>query len=182
MQHVVLLRGINVGKSQRITMAALRSTLSSLGYEDVGTLLASGNAVIATAEVRPGVIARDVREALATQHHLDVMVMTRSHREWLDIIGANPFGDDADPGRVYVAVAADRLPNQRSMDAYVTKDVGKERFVVGGRELYVSCPQGVAGSVLLKELTERRVGVAFTIRNWNTVQRIDNLLGPAENG
>src|SRR6478736_4542725 len=44
-KHVALLRGINVGKAKRIAMADLRKLCEGLGYEDVSTLLNSGNIV-----------------------------------------------------------------------------------------------------------------------------------------
>ena len=43
--HVALLRGINVGTAKRVAMADLRGVLTGLGYDDVRTLLNSGNVV-----------------------------------------------------------------------------------------------------------------------------------------
>ncbi len=42
---VALLRGINVGKANRIATADLRGLLTELGYADARTLLNSGNAL-----------------------------------------------------------------------------------------------------------------------------------------
>ncbi len=44
-RQVALLRGINLGSKRRIAMADLRELLTELGYEDVRTVLASGNAI-----------------------------------------------------------------------------------------------------------------------------------------
>ena len=43
---VALLRGINLGAKRRVAMADLRALLEEIGYTDVRTVLASGNAVI----------------------------------------------------------------------------------------------------------------------------------------
>ena len=43
--RVALIRGINVGKAKRVAMAELRAELEKIGYEDVRTLLNSGNVV-----------------------------------------------------------------------------------------------------------------------------------------
>lgn len=43
--QIALLRGINVGKANRVSMEDLRGLLSGLGYREVRTLLNSGNAV-----------------------------------------------------------------------------------------------------------------------------------------
>src|SRR5438270_806129 len=42
---VALLRGINLGAARRVSMADLRACLEELGYENVETLLQSGNVV-----------------------------------------------------------------------------------------------------------------------------------------
>ena len=41
----VLLRGVNVGKGNRVPMAELRNLLAELGYTNVRTFLNSGNAI-----------------------------------------------------------------------------------------------------------------------------------------
>ena len=42
---IALLRGINVGTAKRVAMADLRAVVEDLGYQDVATLLNSGNVV-----------------------------------------------------------------------------------------------------------------------------------------
>jgi uncharacterized protein (DUF1697 family) len=45
-RHVVLLRGINIGSRNRISMPQLREALEESGFEDVLTHLQSGNVVL----------------------------------------------------------------------------------------------------------------------------------------
>ena len=47
--YAVFLRGINVG-GINIKMAALRDALQAAGFQDAGTLLASGNVVLTTTQ------------------------------------------------------------------------------------------------------------------------------------
>ena len=44
MRYVILLRGVNVG-GVSVKMAELRELLAGLGYDEVKTVLASGNAL-----------------------------------------------------------------------------------------------------------------------------------------
>src|SRR5207302_1166591 len=44
-RYVALLRGINVGGHAKVAMAQLRHCVAGLGFEDVRTLLQSGNLV-----------------------------------------------------------------------------------------------------------------------------------------
>ena len=62
--HIALIRGINVGPSKRVPMAALREMLSGLGYTDVRTHLNSGNAVFGSDD-SPAGVADAVEKGLA---------------------------------------------------------------------------------------------------------------------
>ena len=55
---VILLRGINVGRHKRISMADLRRLLEERGYGDVKTYLQSGNVVVST-DRDPASVAAD---------------------------------------------------------------------------------------------------------------------------
>ena len=46
MQRIVLLRGLNVGRANRMTMVELRAALEAVGCTRVRTYLQSGNAVV----------------------------------------------------------------------------------------------------------------------------------------
>ena len=61
-------------------MADLREVGEGLGYEDVKTLLMSGNAVFSSTD-RPDAAAAKIRAALKKQLGLDVGVLGRSRSE-----------------------------------------------------------------------------------------------------
>jgi hypothetical protein len=48
MRFVALLRGVNVGRGNRVAMADLRAAVATCGYTDVGTVLASGSNTLAS--------------------------------------------------------------------------------------------------------------------------------------
>ena len=52
-QFVALLRGVNVGKGNRLPMVELKALLQRLDYTDVSTLLNSGNAVFTSGLCQP---------------------------------------------------------------------------------------------------------------------------------
>jgi len=47
-RYLVLLRGINVGGKNKVTMAPLRQLLDELGYSNVATYIASGNVILSS--------------------------------------------------------------------------------------------------------------------------------------
>lgn len=50
-----------------------------------------------------------------------------------------------------------------------------EQICCLGKELYLYCPNGVAGSKLFRMDFERLLAVQATSRNWNTVNRLCEL-------
>src|SRR5436189_30724 len=52
MRHIVLLRGINLGSRNRVSMPELRAVLTDAGFEDVRTYLQSGNVAL-TSDPKP---------------------------------------------------------------------------------------------------------------------------------
>jgi len=48
--HIALLRGINVGGRNKVSMADLRAVVAGLGHTEVATYIQSGNVVFSTAE------------------------------------------------------------------------------------------------------------------------------------
>ncbi|MBI2267695.1 MAG: DUF1697 domain-containing protein [Armatimonadetes bacterium] len=42
-RHAAFMRGINVGGHKKVPMAALKEVMESAGFQDVKTILASGN-------------------------------------------------------------------------------------------------------------------------------------------
>ncbi len=50
---IALLRGVNLGPNKRVKMAELREVLTNAGYEDVRTLVNSGNVVLTSGRSPP---------------------------------------------------------------------------------------------------------------------------------
>ncbi|HZL32586.1 MAG TPA: DUF1697 domain-containing protein, partial [Verrucomicrobiae bacterium] len=76
--QVSLLRGINVGRANRIGMADLRAVYVQLGCRDVTTYVQSGNVILVSAD-SPDELSPQVETALEVQHGLMVRVLGRMH-------------------------------------------------------------------------------------------------------
>lgn len=175
--HVALLRGINVGKNNRVSMATLRGLLSDLGYADVRTHLNSGNAVFVTGRQQPATVAKKLEAALLDETGLTLRVVVRSGKELADVVARNPFAEEAtDPARLLVAFLAEPVSPGRLRDVDADALV-PERFHLARRELYLWLPGGLQNSPMMKVLTDQLLGVATTARNWNTVTKLVELAG-----
>lgn len=176
---VVLLRGVNVGRANRITMADFRTVLETCGLSDVRTVLASGNAIGVLPGPRPAAAVLDlfahaIEVGLAKQGvRTPVTLLTAA--SFARIVDANPLAElaAAHPTRFLVAFPRTRDELQR-LTPLAARDWGVEQCVAGPDALYLSCPDGLAESPLGAAVSKAAAGV--TARNWNTVLR---LLGTA---
>lgn len=160
MTYVALLRGVNVGGNKMLKMEDLRKTFESLGYTNVRTVLQSGN-VIFDAKTKP----RDL------ESHLGVRVVLRTQAEIRSAIARNPYPAEAenDPGHLIVVFLSAALPSDEPLHKFA---LPHEKFVVKGKEIYIHFGEGMGRSKLAESLTEKKLGVVPTARNWNTVNKL----------
>jgi uncharacterized protein (DUF1697 family) len=171
MRYVALLRGVNLGRNRRLEMKALRALLEELGYEDSTTFLQSGNAVF-TSGRSAAAVKRELERAIASELGLETEVFIRTRTELERVVAADPFADVVDDASRYqVSFLAGKLPapTARALEA---ADVAPEQVAVRGREIYAWHANGIQRSPLAKLLSEPKLGVSSTARNWNTVTKL----------
>lgn len=175
--YVALLRGINLGSKRRVAMKDLRGLLERLGYEDVRTLLQSGNAVLRAPTRSASAVSTAVREAIRAELDMDVDVLVRTAAQLADVLERDPFeGRATDPAR-YMVVFLDKRLSLSALSDIDPGDFAPEELVTAGTELYLWLPQGLHDSRLARALTDRRLGGTWTMRNWNTVRKLGDMTG-----
>jgi uncharacterized protein (DUF1697 family) len=169
--QVALLRGVNVGPHNRIAMADLRELLSALGYGDARTLLQSGNVVL-TAEAQPDDLAHELEREIAGRLGVETQVVVRTREELAAVVARDPLRDVVDRHKLYQVSFLSAEPRPEAMREIAAVDVAPERFVHVGREIYAWHPNGIQRSPLAKLLSDRRLGVTVTARNWSTTTKL----------
>jgi uncharacterized protein (DUF1697 family) len=172
-QHIALLRAVNVG-GRSVAMADLRSMLSDLRCVNPRTLLQSGNAVFfLNAKISVAALEKKLEDEAQRRFDFAVAFMLRTAEEWDAIIARNPFAEAAknDPARL-VLVALKGAPDAAAVKALRDGYKGPETIHVDGRNAYLIYPEGQGNSKLTNALIERKLGVAGTARNWNTVLKL----------
>jgi len=170
-----LLRGINVGGANRLSMVELCATMDSLGFGNVVTHVQSGNVVFDTDVDHEAALAARIVEAIADRHALRVPVVLRSAEELADLAGRHPDVESGlDPKLLHV-VLLDRAPAAGTVADIDPARFEPDRFTVGGRQVYVSYPDGSGRSKLTVEVFERAFGVTATARNLNTIRKLVEL-------
>lgn len=175
--HVALLRGVNLAGNKKVAMADLKKLIGSLGLDDQQTLLQSGNVVFRCKGRTCDRIERQIETALRNTLGLQSHAFVRSVDEWRALIAANPFPREAaaDPSR-FLVMCLRESPSAAAVAALQSSIVGKEKVRARGRHAYFIYPDGVGQSKLTHYMIEKQLGIG-TARNWNTVRKIDALLG-----
>lgn len=175
-RFVVLLRGVNVGKCNRVPMADFKALLEGLGYTGVSTLLNSGNAVFTGAGRSPDEHAEAIAAALQQELAVSTLVIVKSAAQLSAVIDASPITPpQSEQSRYLVAFAAD-AQDLRALEMLQGLAHDPERFVVTRAAAFLYCPAGVLQSQIGKALlgsTGRRV----TLRNWGTVLKLRARVG-----
>jgi uncharacterized protein (DUF1697 family) len=172
-RYGALMRGINVGGRAKVSMADLRAALEAAGYENVQTYIQSGNVAFDTKRTTPATLATAIEKLIASTSGIDCTVVVRTASELAKIAAAHPFPKNAPSQLVYV-MFCDRAPKGK-LDLPVG---ATETFVVAGRDIYGYYPDGYGTSKFGNTYLERKLGVRATGRNWNTVQKLAELVSP----
>lgn len=169
--YVALFRGINVGKAKRISMEDLRALVERLGYEDVRTVLNSGNVVFKGKKAAEWTIAERIQEALEIRHGITANTLVITATDLDSIIRENPLTKVATNDSKHLVGFVMDQKVLFAARALPTDDFGDESLAVTNRAAYVWSPGGVLASKAMKAFDG--IGKdAITTRNWSTVLKI----------
>lgn len=168
-RYALLLRGINVGASTKVSMPRLRELAEGLGWTDVGTYINSGNLFAECGRASAAAVVRDLEAALHDDLGRRVDVVARTRRQLEAVVAANPF-PDADPRFLHVTFLT-RTPTAAGVAAFDDELARHpERGAVVGSEAFVDYVDGAGRSTLSWDKVARAMEVTGTARNWRTVQ------------
>lgn len=168
MRCVSLFRGINVGGNHVIPMKDLRALHESLGLENVGSVIQSGN-VVFDSDRKPAELEQSISDAVADRFGFRVPVLVRTADEIRKALAACPFEPSDETKPNWIAFVFLRQGQGRELDAYD----GPEQIRPGKRLAYVYYTEGMGRSKLN---LERYLKTDWTVRNRNVVAKIAALL------
>ncbi|MDI2587325.1 DUF1697 domain-containing protein [Psychrobacillus sp. NEAU-3TGS] len=162
MSFVALLRGINLGAKNKVEMKSLKALFEDLGYENVRTYIQTGNVIFDNA----------VYDILHLEHTLrdtygfDIPVTVRSKAELEELQQHPIFLKD----QVYVMFLEKEISDEQQtlLDSLVDDD-----FVVWNRRnVIINLSNNYHQTKFTNAFFERKLGMASTARNRNTVNKI----------
>ncbi len=167
-RQIALLRGVNLGKRQ-VVMSELRELAESGGYENVRTLIASGNLIL-DAKQKGAKLEAALETLILDELGLKTNVFVRDAAELDTIIAANPFKAFTQASPNFMVVNFMRgAASAEEMDAMKRTSLTGEEIKQGANCLYIKFPKGQGPSKL-------KTPKLATARNWNTVLKLKNAL------
>jgi uncharacterized protein (DUF1697 family) len=164
---VALLRGINLGARNKVSMADLRELFRDLGAEEVTTYVQSGNVVFRSSGARDDLV-QAIESEIRSRTGIDVAVVLRTKEELARLVAGNPFADEPDPTKLHVTFLA-APPDRTRVETLAEKRFEPDEFRVKQDAVYLHCPNGYGRSKLSNAFFEKHLAVAATTRNWRTV-------------
>jgi len=162
---VALLRAVNVGGTGKLPMSELVRICEAVGFAQVRTYIASGNAVFASAETEARVQSL-LEQALHDYSGKPVGVLVREAAEIAAVLANNPFPTAA-PNRT-VAIFLDAPPPRDTLKT--VSGQADEAVRLGKREIYVHYGDGMGTSKL--KIPAAKSGTA---RNMNTIAELADM-------
>jgi len=178
--YIALLRAVNLGPHNKVSMKDLAALLAKIGMHDVRTVIASGNVIFRSDIGSEEKLERLFEDAVAKKMKVETDFFVRSAADWAGAIKANPFAKMAkdDPGHLIMMCLKD-APPAASVNALQQAIKGRETVKAKGRQAYFMYPDGVGNSKLTIKMIEKYLATSGTGRNWNTVLKLAALTAPS---
>ena len=172
--YVAFLLGINVGGHRKVAMSDLKRAVQASGFQNVRTLLNSGNVVFELAEKDASVIMKKFELLLQKTFGFEVKVITRTMKDIQKLVASDPFKKITitPDTRLYITF----LTEKPTTDLEIPYETPEEDFKI------IKVTDSEVISVLTLSPTRRTTdgmnilvkgfGKTITTRNWNTILKI----------
>jgi uncharacterized protein (DUF1697 family) len=180
---VALLRGVNVGGNNMISMSELAECVKGLGFSDVRTYINSGNVVFRARARNPRKLEQDIEAAIERRFSAGIRVLVRDldqMRALVDDIRRTWTQEDTDERR-NVMFLAHEIDSEDLLEQLNPKPEIEAVSYRPGALLWSASRRHLTRSEMVK-LNRMKIFQAMTIRNPNTTLRLYELMSEAESG
>jgi uncharacterized protein (DUF1697 family) len=176
--YLVLVRGINVGGKNAVSMAGLKTCLEELGYENVKTFLNSGNVVLDSKKSAKAIQA-EIDKVLPTKFKLDselVRVLALSRAQYKSMVDKKPKGFGEQPGKYHSdAIFLMGITTAKAMPVFSPRD-GVDVIWPGKGVIYSQRLSAQRTKSRLNRIMGTPEYAAMTIRSWSTTMKLLKLM------
>ncbi|SMO79924.1 DUF1697 domain-containing protein [Solitalea koreensis] len=168
---ISILRGINVSGHKKVPMAELKALYEDLNFKTVQTYIQSGNVVFKSEQSND--LSMRIEQKIFEQFDFHVPVLTLTVSELQKVVEENPFLNqkDVDPDKLHVTFLTEQ-PKSDNLEKLKNINYEPDRFIISGKTVYLSCPEGYGNTKLNNTFFENKLKVTATTRNWKTVNKL----------
>lgn len=176
---VSLFRAINVG-TNKVGMPRLKEMHQRLGFENPRHYLQTGNIVFESDEKDSDKVTGQLKKEFEKEFGFGTEVMVRTAAEMKNIQANNPWPDGkAKETKWLVVMFLTGEPAKEAQEALTTAYTGPEEIVFSGKEIYIYYVNNIGNSKLTNAYIEKKLKVLGTGRNWNTVNKLLEMMSEA---
>ena len=176
MTFVALLRGVNVGGNNMISMASLKTDFEKAGFKDVSSYINSGNLLFNTRETDPRKLERTIEAMLSKKYQLGSKVVVRSLPEMAKLVQGLPRTWDGDKDwRYNVIFLRHTIDSEDILTGLGFKPDVEQVVYRPGTLLWSAKVSDVTRTSMVK-LSSKKIFQDMTVRNLNTTKRLYELM------
>jgi uncharacterized protein (DUF1697 family) len=178
---VALLRGLNVGGNNMVSMKALKASVERLGLENVATYINSGNVLFTTARSDARTLEREIDEMMRGEYGIATRTVVRSHGEMARLVKSIRATWTPDASwRYNVMFLRHEIDSERVVDAFVAKPDIEQVVYCAGTLLWCARADALTRSAMVK-VASHPLYKNMTVRNINTTTRLFALMEQMRN-
>jgi uncharacterized protein (DUF1697 family) len=170
--YVALLRGVNVGGKNLVSMAALKDSFERVGLKDVRTYINSGNILFRSSVASARTLEGQIDRVLAEAHGLASKAVVRSEAEMARLVKTIDATWTPKPGWKYNVMFLRRpVDSARVLDGIALKPDIERAVYCPGTLLWSARLSGFSRTAMHK-IVGQPLYQEMTIRNVNTTRTI----------
>lgn len=178
MRYLCLLRGVNVGGNNKVSMTELRTALESAGFNNVSTYINSGNVLFDT-DLQPEKVRQLIEDLLSTKFKLDsnlnkVCLLTKEKLE--EIVTRAPKDFGSKPEIYYSDVLFPIDISSADIMRITEKHPDVDEAWESNGVVYYQRVGALRTKSRLSKIIAKPEYKSITIRSWNTTVKLLNLL------
>lgn len=170
-RYVALLRAINVG-GHVVKMDRLRALFEELGFDDVETVIASGNVLFSSSARNAATLEEKIERHLASALGYDVTTFIRTPGEMQALSTFDPFPGMIEDGHTLSVAFLKQHPGKPIAERLHGMRTGYDELLLRERELYWLARGRTSDSNVWRTPMEKVLGGPATSRNVTTVRRL----------
>ncbi len=178
-RYIALLRGVNVGGNNKVSMPLLKKSFEEIGFLDVVTYINSGNIIFSCEEVDEEDLQSQCRRVISDVFQLNISVCVISAKDLSAAMENVPtwWGNDSESSHNAIFVI-------KPVDAKVLVEQNSdikpeyENIASYGQVIFWSAPVRTFSKTRWSKVVSSSAYASVTIRNANTTRKLLQLVNP----